>query len=127
MTDRDWGPGARLESRKFQMGRCLNCGAPLTGVTGPEGDPDPGCVMVCAYCSHVMEWDGAKLAPLSDEAIDDIAGDPDVRDVVELTGLYRQEVGPFAFCAACGAENTVGVIRCKRCGKPLVFGAGGPK
>ena len=127
MTDRDWVHGARLETRKFKMGRCLNCRAPMTGLTGPEGDPEPGSVMVCAYCSHVMEWDGARLVPLSEEAIGDIAGDPDVLAVVELTGEFRKDVGPFAFCAACNAENQIGVIRCNRCGKPLVFPAGGPR
>lgn len=118
---RDWKPGARVETRKFQQGPCLNCQAPLTGITGDGGSPDPGAIMVCAYCSHVMEWDGKKLVALSDETIKDIAGDPDILAVMKLTGQYREEHGPFAFCAACDAENVFGAIRCKECGKPLVF------
>lgn len=127
MTDRDWGPGAKIETRKFKMGRCLNCRAPMSGLSGPKGAPKPGSVMVCAYCSHVMEWNGKKLAPLSDEAIGDIAGDPDLRHVVEFTGQFRQEVGPFAFCLACNAENVYGRIVCEKCRKPLVFSVGAPK
>ena len=26
-----------------------------------------------------------------------------------------------AYCAACGAENEYGVLRCRDCGRPLVF------
>jgi hypothetical protein len=122
MTDeRDWQPGAApLETRKFKMGRCVNCGAPLTGLTGPSGAPRAGAIMVCAYCSHVMEWSGRKLAPLSEAAIRDIGGDPDVLAAVELTGQLRKTF-PQAACQGCGAPQDYGRIRCDKCGKPLVF------
>ena len=125
--DRDWKPGARLETRRFDMGPCLNCAAPLTGIIGPADDPAPDrAVMVCAYCGHIMEWTGKALAELSDQAQRDIAGDPDVIAAVELTDQFRR-AGPFAFCAACGAQTAIGRLKCQRCGQPLVFEAGAPR
>jgi ribosomal protein S27E len=116
---------ADAETRYFKQGHCLNCGAPLSGVTGPK-DVDPGSIMVCAYCSHIMEWTGDRLAELSDRAMRDIAGDPAVMAVVEATALFRVAQRP-ARCAGCGASNPYGKIRCTTCGKPLVFPAGGPR
>lgn len=113
------------ESRRFQQGQCLNCGAPLSGITGPEG-VDPGSIMVCAYCSHIMEWTGESLAELDDEAMRAIAGDPNVIAIVEATALFRQAQRP-AKCAGCGASNPYGKIRCEQCGQPLVFPDGVPR
>jgi ribosomal protein L40E len=110
------------ESRRFQQGACLNCGAPLSGVTGDRDGVDPGSIMVCAYCSHVMEWTGERLAELSDEAIKGIAGDPDVLAVVEATAMFRQ-AQPAAACKGCGASMPYGQMRCDKCGKPFVFPA----
>ena len=123
-ADRGWKPGATLASRRFtKMGRCLNCRTRMGGITGPPTDPRPGeCVMVCAYCGHIMEWNGKRLVNLSDETADAIAGDPDVLMAVGLAGAFRREAGPFgAACAACGAPAKIGRIRCEKCGKPLVF------
>jgi hypothetical protein len=79
------------ETRRFDhKGVCLNCGAEMSGITGPAGAPPAGgSIMVCAYCSHIMEWTGEALAELSDEAIQAIAGDPEVIAVVEATARLR--------------------------------------
>jgi hypothetical protein len=121
--DRDWLPGKPFKTRRFPMGECLNCGATLTGLTGPPDDPEPeAAVMVCAYCGHVMEWTGKGFAELSDEAMRDVAGDPDVLTAQELVRRFRAAHGPFgATCAACRVPNEIGRIRCRACGKPLVF------
>lgn len=105
-------------TRKFNQGRCLNCNAELSGLTGPEGEPDAGSIMVCAYCSHIMEWTGDGFAELSDQAIKDIAGDPAVLAVAEFTALYRKAY-PEAACK-CGALHEYGAIVCRKCGKTLV-------
>ena len=128
--DHDWKPGAVFGTRRFdKMGKCLNCGAKMSGITGPLDDPEPSsAIMVCAYCGHIMEWNGEKLVELSDEAARDIAGDPDVIAAVNLAGAFQREVGPFgAACAACGAAAPIGRIRCEKCGKPLVFEGGAPR
>jgi DNA-directed RNA polymerase subunit RPC12/RpoP len=123
--DHDWGPGKPLATRRFDMGNCLNCGAMLTGLTGPLDEPEPqSSLMVCAYCGHIMEWGGKGkgFLELSDEAIRDAAGDPDILEAQELVRQFRAAQGPFgATCAACQAPNDVGRIRCRNCGKPLVF------
>ena len=108
------------KTRRLQQGECLNCGARLTSVTGPAAAPDPGDIMVCAYCGHVMEWTSEGLAELSDEAASDIAGNPDVMAAVQLSGMFRADQ-PKSACRGCGAEQDYGRIRCDRCGKPLVF------
>jgi hypothetical protein len=108
------------ESRRFEQGQCLNCGAPLSGVTGHRDGVDPGSFMVCAYCSHIMEWTGERLAELNDEAIQAIAGDPEVLAIVETTAKFRQ-AQRAAKCKGCGASNPYGKIRCEQCSKPLVF------
>jgi hypothetical protein len=121
-ADRDWLPGKRLVSRRFKMGRCLNCGVKLSGVTGPPDDPKPeSAFMVCAYCGHLMEWNGRKLVALSDQGARDAAGNQDMLAVQELVGEFQADLRPFAACAACGAPNDYGRIRCQTCGKPLVF------
>jgi DNA-directed RNA polymerase subunit RPC12/RpoP len=119
-NERDWLPGKPLESRRFPMGPCLNCGVTLSGVTGPPDNPEPqNALMVCAYCGHLMEWTGKGLAELSDAAIRDAAGDPDIIEAQKLVAKFRREFG--ATCAACNAPNEIGRIRCRACGKPLVF------
>lgn len=107
------------KTRRFEQGQCLNCAAPLSGLTGPDS-VDPGSIMVCAYCSHVMEWTGERLAELSNEAALAIAGDPEVLAVVAATAMFRQAQRP-ASCKGCGASMPYGDMRCKQCGKPLVF------
>jgi hypothetical protein len=121
--DYDWKPGATLETRRFKMGRCLNCGTKLSGITGPPGKPEPAtATMVCAYCGHIMEWDGKRLTELSDAVAGDVAGNPDVLAAVKLAGAFQREVGPFgAACAACKFPAPIGRIRCEKCGQPLVF------
>jgi hypothetical protein len=115
-NERDWLPGKPLKTRRFAMGPCLNCGAALGGVTGPPGDPEPqSALMVCAYCGHLMEWTGKGFAELSDAAIRDAAGDPDIIEAQRLVAAFR------ATCAGCKAPNEIGRIRCEACGKPLVF------
>lgn len=119
-----WKPG---EPRRIKSGHCLNCGHELTGVGGPESDPDLGDIMVCGYCSHIMEWTGETFAELSDEAMKDIAGDPDVIDAVKFTAAFQANY-PKDRCLGCGTGQVQpGRIRCERCGKPLVFPAGGPR
>jgi hypothetical protein len=55
-----------------------------------EGPFREGDITVCLYCSHVMEWTGEKFSELSDEAIEDIAGDPEMLEVIKLTEAYRR-------------------------------------
>jgi hypothetical protein len=79
--------------RYFDMGACLNCGERLDGVTTTSQPlPDPGDISVCAYCSHLMEWDGAKLIPPSEEALKEIAADKDVLAAVELAGRFQRSL-----------------------------------
>jgi hypothetical protein len=119
-------PGRHIS--RLKQGHCLNCGHELTGVSAKTADPpSPGDVMVCGYCSHIMEWTGDKVAELSDEAVKDIAGDPDVIDAVDFAARF-QATYPKDRCLGCGSGQVQpGRIRCDRCGKPLVFPAGGPK
>jgi len=75
---------------RLKQGHCLNCGRELTAVSAPTVvQPRPGDVMVCGYCSHIMEWTGEKFVELSDEAIKDIAGDKDVLAAVEFSRRFR--------------------------------------
>ena len=75
---------------RIKSGHCTHCGHELTAVGADvAAQPSLGDVLVCAYCSHVMEWTGEALAELSDEAIQAIAGDPEVIAVVEATARLR--------------------------------------
>lgn len=73
---------------------CLNCGQPLTGL-GMVGEdappPGEGDVLVCLYCSHLMEWRQGLLAELDDQAIRDIAGDPDIIQAVNFADAFQKE------------------------------------
>jgi hypothetical protein len=59
---------------------CLGCGGKIDGAThvGEEDTtPDPGSVVVCIYCGHIMAYDeGLKLRELTLEEQLDVAGDP---------------------------------------------------
>jgi hypothetical protein len=84
---------AWIIDRKFDLGPCLQCGKTLDGVTTKHQSlPDPGDIMVCAYCSRVMEWDGAKLGELSDEAVKELAGDKDMLEAVDLVSKFQQSI-----------------------------------
>ena len=48
------------ESYRFKQGACLNCGKPLTGITGPKERPSKGAIMVCAECQY-LEMQPRKL------------------------------------------------------------------
>jgi hypothetical protein len=78
---------------RLEMGACLNCGQRLTSagrVPHDDEKPEPGSIMVCIYCSHAMEWDGAKLTPMSDEAIKEMAGDKELLNAVAFTGAFQR-------------------------------------
>jgi hypothetical protein len=48
-----------------------------------------------------------------------------VKGLIKLN--YQMAVEPqLAACAACGAKHEIGRIRCRACGKPLVFPHGRP-
>jgi hypothetical protein len=113
---------------RLKQGHCLNCGHELTGISAPvAAQPSPGDVMVCGYCSHIMEWTGDKFVELSDEAVKEIAGDPDVLAAVDFAHHFQTNY-PKDRCLGCGVgQAQPGRIRCERCGRPLVFPAGGPR
>ena len=72
---------------------CLNCGKVLDAADRLDDDgagPERGSIIVCLYCSHVMEWDGEKLVPLSEEAMRAIAGDPEFLELLAFTDFYRK-------------------------------------
>jgi hypothetical protein len=92
MIGRIGGPGV-YQSRRVDQGQCLNCGTPLTGagVLGEDApQPSEGDIIVCLYCSHVMEVKGGRAAELSDEAIKDMAGDPEMLDTIKFTSAYQR-------------------------------------
>jgi len=84
------GPG--YHSRRIDQGRCLNCGAELTGVgaLSHANKPRDGDITVCLYCSHVMEYKGGRVVELSDEAINDLAGDPEMLAAIQFTAAYQR-------------------------------------
>jgi DNA-directed RNA polymerase subunit RPC12/RpoP len=78
---------------RLDQGRCLNCGKGLDAVTSLEDSmPKQGSIMVCTYCGHLMEWTGERLAELSDEAIEEMAGDKDLLAMVELRDRFRRSL-----------------------------------
>lgn len=107
---------------RIKSGHCTNCGHQLTGIGAPFPDPpSPGDIMVCGYCSHIMEWTGETFAELSDEAMKDVAGDPGVLDAVKFAAAFQAHY-PEDRCLGCGTGQVQpGRIRCDKCGKPLVF------
>jgi hypothetical protein len=46
--------------------------------------------MVCTYCGHLMEWTGERLAELSDEAIEEMAGDKDLLQAMAVVDRFRR-------------------------------------
>ncbi len=89
---RDW------ESRRFGQGACLQCGAPLTGITGPKDHvPQKGSIMVCAYCQYVMEWSGEGFVELSAEALKEIENEPELQEALAATRAFKakRESGPL--------------------------------
>lgn len=71
---------------------CLNCGKTLdvADALSTDAKPDKGDVMVCLYCSHVMEWTGKRVAELSDEAIKEMAADPEMLKIIEFTAAFQR-------------------------------------
>ena len=74
---------------RLDQGRCLNCGKGLDAVTSLEDRmPKQGSIMVCTYCGHLMEWTGERLAELSDEAIEEMAGDKDLLQAMAVVDRF---------------------------------------
>lgn len=87
--------GPNYQSLRIGAFDCLDCGKPLTGVgvlTRDAPQPSEGDIMVCLYCSHIMEWRQGKLAELDDQAIRDIAGDQDILDAVAFAGFFQRSL-----------------------------------
>lgn len=93
----DTGP-TDWESRRFWQGACLQCGALLTGITGPKDHaPQKGSIMVCAYCHYVMEWSGEGFTELSAEAMKEIEDEPELQEALAVTRAFKasQREGPL--------------------------------
>ena len=87
----------KLKSRKFDMGVCLACGKPLTGLTPMDGEtmtPNAGALMICGHCSYIQMWDGAKLVELPPEVMKEIEDDPacapELQVALAMTKAFRQ-------------------------------------
>jgi len=64
--------------RHIPRSLCLHCGKPLDGATSVNVDapPDPGDVVVCLFCGHIMAFaDDLTLRPLTDAEANEVAGD----------------------------------------------------
>jgi hypothetical protein len=74
--------------------RCIACAMPMTGMTGEKGftPDDPGVtpIFVCLLCSCIMELVDGKLAPASDEALVEIAGQEGFVDGMEFAGEFQK-------------------------------------
>jgi hypothetical protein len=81
--------GGDWETVRFNSGACLNCGMPLTGVTGPARGPQKGSLMVCGSCGYVMEWDGEKNVECSAELMAEASQDPEVAKIFAVTRALR--------------------------------------
>lgn len=62
--------------------KCVSCNKVAnmaSHVSDPLAKPDPGDVMICLYCGHVMVFDN-DLRPRqpTDKEMYDIAGDPEI-------------------------------------------------
>jgi DNA-directed RNA polymerase subunit RPC12/RpoP len=103
------------DNRRFKQGACLHCGKELDGISGPKGhDPQKGSIMVCGYCSYVMEWGGEGFAELSEAAMKELETEPDLKQALARTRAFR---------AALKGEVKVLVLEelppeiCQDCGK----------
>jgi len=59
--------------------------------TTANNRPEPGCVTICLYCGHVMQFgDDMKLVEPSDECLVSLAGDQDFLRAMKIAGLYQK-------------------------------------
>lgn len=80
-------------SIKLDHNPCLNCEAPLDAakVIGNDEKPKPGDITVCAYCGHIMAFDGQlKFRQLNHDEILDVAG---MKEVLTIQRLRRKVFG----------------------------------
>jgi hypothetical protein len=77
-------------SRKFNAGFCLACNAPMTGITGPAGGVPDGAVMICAICSHAMQWDGTKVIELTPELMEELKLDESFKKAAMMARLFQE-------------------------------------
>jgi hypothetical protein len=106
--------GGDWKTTRFNAGKCLHCGAPFTGLTGPEEKPTLGALMVCGDCGYVAEWDGEKNVELSEETMAQASADPDVAKILAFTRALREL--PFAPQRVIMLEPREPEI-CEDCGK----------
>ena len=106
--------GGDWSTVRFNSGACLNCGQPLTGITGPVTGPVEGSLMVCGDCGYVMEWDGEKNVELSAETMAEASQDPEVDKILAVTRVLRDL--PFTPQRVIMLEDREPEI-CEDCGK----------
>lgn len=89
-------PVRLLKTEPAPPARCRNCGREHDATTRAvdAGDdrldktrPEPGDVIICLHCGHLMEWTEAGFAELSEEAARAVAGDPRVLALQEARGF----------------------------------------
>ena len=106
--------GGDWETTRFDTGKCLNCGAPFTALTGPASRPDKGSLMVCGDCGYVSEWDGEKHVECSEATMAEASADPDVAAVLAVTRALRElRVNPKRVIMLEPREPEI----CEDCGK----------
>lgn len=74
---------------RYKLGNCLACNKFMDSVTGPAGGVPNGSIMICAYCSHVMQWNGKKFIELSPEIMEEIKDMPDLKEALTRAKLFQ--------------------------------------
>lgn len=76
------------------MSNCPNCNNLLDShldIHDPKARPEPNDITVCIYCGHICAFDdNLKLRELNDEEIRNVAGDPDLLELVEFGKTFRK-------------------------------------
>ena len=68
---------------------CSSCGTKLDGVfeVGGNTPPEPGSIMMCWRCGHLMAWDGQRSRELNAEEARYCAGNKTLLQMQEARAL----------------------------------------
>jgi hypothetical protein len=76
---------------------CLSCGKRLNSASVPGSEdptPEPGNSTICLYCGHLMVFaEDMSLRALTDAEMVELAGDPQVLEVMRFIEAYKRYVG----------------------------------
>jgi hypothetical protein len=82
-----------IKTTRTPINMCLSCGYVIDAASNHKGRaPHPGAIAICLKCAHIMIFNNElKLRELTDNEVVEIAGHPEMLQMMKALGRARAE------------------------------------